>query len=186
MILSQAHLGARHYHPPRGYDPDCAHERAPQSRFSSALTVFLSTTCRSSFARPRWRCVSFPCSRLARRRQHRYHNEINIGIAVALENGLIVPVVRGADEKNVLGLQRAIVDLATRARLAAAPARRGSGRPLSPSQFRQLRNLVGTPIINQPRWPLWEWARWIRPPWWWTTPSPSAPSATVAEHRSTG
>ena len=45
-----------------------------------------------------------------------YHNEINIGIAVALENGLIVPVIRNADEKNVLGLQRSIVDLAARAR----------------------------------------------------------------------
>src|SRR6185369_13021643 len=45
-----------------------------------------------------------------------YHNEINIGIAVALENGLIVPVIRSADEKNVLGLQRSIVDLAARAR----------------------------------------------------------------------
>ena len=40
----------------------------------------------------------------------------NIGSAVALENGLIVPVVRAADEKNVVGLQRAIVDLAARAR----------------------------------------------------------------------
>ncbi len=45
-----------------------------------------------------------------------YHNEINLGIAVALENGLIVPVIRNADEKNVLGLQRSIVDLASRAR----------------------------------------------------------------------
>ena len=45
-----------------------------------------------------------------------YHNEINIGIAVALENGLIVPVIRNADERNVTGLQRAIVDLSTRAR----------------------------------------------------------------------
>src|SRR6202012_5964866 len=45
-----------------------------------------------------------------------YHNEINLGIAVALENGLIVPVIRSADEKNVLGLQRSIVDLAARAR----------------------------------------------------------------------
>src|SRR6185437_1499858 len=40
-----------------------------------------------------------------------YHNAINIGIAVALENGLIVPVIRAADEKNVVGLQRSIVDL---------------------------------------------------------------------------
>ena len=45
-----------------------------------------------------------------------YHNEINIGIAVALENGLIVPVIRNADEKTVAGLQRSIVDLAGRAR----------------------------------------------------------------------
>ena len=37
-----------------------------------------------------------------------YHNDINIGIAVALENGLIVPVIRSADEKNVIGLQRSI------------------------------------------------------------------------------
>ena len=37
-----------------------------------------------------------------------YHGDINIGIAVALENGLIVPVIRQADEKNVLGLQRSI------------------------------------------------------------------------------
>src|SRR5579872_5184719 len=43
-----------------------------------------------------------------------YHNDINIGIAVAIENGLIVPVIRAADEKNVLGLQRSVVDLATR------------------------------------------------------------------------
>jgi pyruvate dehydrogenase E2 component (dihydrolipoamide acetyltransferase) len=52
-----------------------------------------------------------------------YHNEINIGIAVALENGLIVPVIRNADEKNILGLQRSIVDLAARARARATQAR---------------------------------------------------------------
>jgi pyruvate dehydrogenase E2 component (dihydrolipoamide acetyltransferase) len=45
-----------------------------------------------------------------------YHRDINIGIAVALENGLIVPVIRNADEKNVVGLQRSIADLAARAR----------------------------------------------------------------------
>ncbi|PJF45355.1 MAG: 2-oxoglutarate dehydrogenase, E2 component, dihydrolipoamide succinyltransferase, partial [Candidatus Thermofonsia Clade 3 bacterium] len=45
-----------------------------------------------------------------------YYNEINIGIAVALDNGLIVPVIQNADEKNIVGLQRAIVDLAARAR----------------------------------------------------------------------
>ena len=47
-----------------------------------------------------------------------YHNEVNIGVAVALEGGagLIVPVIKNADEKNVAGLQRSIVDLAGRAR----------------------------------------------------------------------
>ncbi len=59
-----------------------------------------------------------------------YHNEINIGIAVALENGLIVPVIRNADEKNVLGLQRSIVDLATRAR----------SRQLKPDEVRAARS----------------------------------------------
>ena len=44
-----------------------------------------------------------------------YHNDVNVGIAVALENGLIVPVIKAADEKNVIGLQRSIVDLAARA-----------------------------------------------------------------------
>ena len=47
-----------------------------------------------------------------------YKKDINLGIAVALENGLIVPVIRNADEKNLLGLSRAINDL------AAARARR--------------------------------------------------------------
>src|SRR5262249_16267853 len=44
------------------------------------------------------------------------HKEINIGIAVALDWGLIVPVVKNADEKNVLGIQRNLNDLAQRAR----------------------------------------------------------------------
>src|SRR6185436_10373253 len=45
-----------------------------------------------------------------------YKKDINLGVAVALENGLIVPVIRNADEKNLLGLSRAINDLADRAR----------------------------------------------------------------------
>ena len=57
-----------------------------------------------------------------------YHNEINIGIAVALENGLIVPVIRGADEKNVLGLQRAIVDLGTFGPWSPTPGTRSYAR----------------------------------------------------------
>ena len=68
-----------------------------------------------------------------------YHNEINIGIAVALENGLIVPVIRNADEKNVLGLQRSIVDLAARARSRHLKPDEVPGRHLLHHQFRQLR-----------------------------------------------
>jgi len=80
-----------------------------------------------------------------------YHNEINIGIAVALENGLIVPVIRGADEKNVLGLQRAIVDLATRARSRQLKPDEVLGGTFSITNFGSFGSLVGTPIINQPQ-----------------------------------
>jgi 2-oxoglutarate dehydrogenase E2 component (dihydrolipoamide succinyltransferase) len=80
-----------------------------------------------------------------------YHNEINIGIAVALENGLIVPVVRDADEKNVAGLQRAIVDLATRARTRQLKPDEVQGGTFSITNFGSYDSLVGTPIINQPQ-----------------------------------
>jgi 2-oxoglutarate dehydrogenase E2 component (dihydrolipoamide succinyltransferase) len=80
-----------------------------------------------------------------------YHNEINIGIAVALENGLIVPVIRGADEKNVLGLQRAIVDLAGRARSRQLKPDEVQGGTFSITNFGSFGSLVGTPIINQPQ-----------------------------------
>jgi len=80
-----------------------------------------------------------------------YHNEINIGIAVALENGLIVPVVRQADEKNVLGLQRAIVDLAGRARSRQLKPEEVQGGTFSITNFGSFGSLVGTPIINQPQ-----------------------------------
>src|SRR5439155_8403541 len=45
-----------------------------------------------------------------------YHRDINIGMAVALDWGLIVPVIKHADEKNLIGLSRAVIDLANRAR----------------------------------------------------------------------
>ena len=80
-----------------------------------------------------------------------YHNEINIGIAVALENGLIVPVIRAADEKNVLGLQRSIVDLATRARSRQLKPDEVQGGTFSITNFGSFGSLVGTPIINQPQ-----------------------------------
>jgi 2-oxoglutarate dehydrogenase E2 component (dihydrolipoamide succinyltransferase) len=80
-----------------------------------------------------------------------YHNEVNIGIAVALENGLIVPVIRAADEKNVLGLQRSIVDLAARARSRQLKPDEVQGGTFSITNFGSFGSLVGTPIINQPQ-----------------------------------
>jgi pyruvate dehydrogenase E2 component (dihydrolipoamide acetyltransferase) len=80
-----------------------------------------------------------------------YHNEINIGIAVALENGLIVPVIRGADEKNVLGLQRAIADLATRARSRQLKPDEVQGGTFSITSFGGFGSVIATPVINQPQ-----------------------------------
>ncbi len=80
-----------------------------------------------------------------------YHNDINIGIAVALENGLIVPVIRNADEKNVLGLQRAIVDLAARARSRQLKPDEVQGGTFSITNFGTFGSIVATPVINQPQ-----------------------------------
>jgi pyruvate dehydrogenase E2 component (dihydrolipoamide acetyltransferase) len=80
-----------------------------------------------------------------------YHNEINLGIAVALENGLIVPVIRHADEKNVLGLQRAIVDLASRARARQLKPDEIQGGTFSITNFGSFGSVFATPIINQPQ-----------------------------------
>jgi 2-oxoglutarate dehydrogenase E2 component (dihydrolipoamide succinyltransferase) len=80
-----------------------------------------------------------------------YHNEINLGIAVALENGLIVPVIRSADEKNVLGLQRSIVDLASRARARQLKPDEIQGGTFSITNFGSFGSVFATPIINQPQ-----------------------------------
>jgi 2-oxoglutarate dehydrogenase E2 component (dihydrolipoamide succinyltransferase) len=80
-----------------------------------------------------------------------YHNDVNIGIAVALENGLIVPVIRAADEKNVLGLQRSVVDLATRARSRQLKPDEVVGGTFSITNFGSFGSLIGTPVINQPQ-----------------------------------
>ena len=80
-----------------------------------------------------------------------YHNEINIGIAVALDNGLIVPVIRGADERNVLGLQHAIFDLSTRARSRQLKPDEVQAGTFSITNFGSFGSVLGTPIINQPQ-----------------------------------
>jgi pyruvate dehydrogenase E2 component (dihydrolipoamide acetyltransferase) len=80
-----------------------------------------------------------------------YKKDINLGIAVALETGLIVPVVRNADEKNLLGLSRAIADVADRARakqLKPDEVQGGTFTITNPGQFGAQ---FGMPIINQPQ-----------------------------------
>ena len=80
----------------------------------------------------------------------RYHKNINVGIAVALDWGLIVPVIRQAEEKSFLGIARAIVDLAERARgKKLKPEEVGSGTftITNPGIFGEQ---FGTPVINQP------------------------------------
>ncbi len=80
-----------------------------------------------------------------------FHNEVNIGIAVALDNGLIVPVIRGADEKNIVGLQRSIVDLAARARSKQLKPEDVQGGTFSITNFGSFGSLFATPVINQPQ-----------------------------------
>ncbi len=80
-----------------------------------------------------------------------YKRDVNIGIAVALDNGLIVPVIKRADEKNFLGVARAVQDLADRARtkrLSVDDVQGGTFTITNPGSFG---GLFGLPIINQPQ-----------------------------------
>jgi pyruvate dehydrogenase E2 component (dihydrolipoamide acetyltransferase) len=80
-----------------------------------------------------------------------YRSDINLGIAVALENGLIVPVVKAAGEKNTLGLSKAIQDIADRARakkLNPEEVQNGTFTITNPGNFGAQ---FGLPIINQPQ-----------------------------------
>src|SRR5579863_4379507 len=72
-------------------------------------------------------------------------------VSVALENGLIVPVIRQADEKNVLGLQRSIVDLAARARSRQLKPDEVQSGTFSITNFGSFGSVIATPIINQPQ-----------------------------------
>jgi 2-oxoglutarate dehydrogenase E2 component (dihydrolipoamide succinyltransferase) len=78
------------------------------------------------------------------------HKEINIGIAVALDWGLIVPVIKNAGEKNFLGIQRNLNDLAERARskkLKPEEVQEGTFSITNPGVFG---GLIGLPVISQP------------------------------------
>ncbi|HYL10871.1 MAG TPA: 2-oxoglutarate dehydrogenase, E2 component, dihydrolipoamide succinyltransferase [Candidatus Acidoferrales bacterium] len=79
------------------------------------------------------------------------HKDINIGMAVALDWGLIVPVIKNADEKNLLGIQKALNDLAERARakkLKPEEVQEGTFSITNPGVFG---GLFGLPVINQPQ-----------------------------------
>ena len=78
------------------------------------------------------------------------HKEINVGMAVALDWGLIVPVIKNADEKNLLGIQRTLNDLAERARskkLKPEEVQEGTFSITNPGVFG---GLFGLPVISQP------------------------------------
>ena len=80
-----------------------------------------------------------------------YHKDLNIGVAVALDWGLIVPVVKNADELSIAGLSKRLEDLAQRARtkkLNPDDVHGGTFTITNPGQFG---GLFGLPIINQPQ-----------------------------------
>jgi pyruvate dehydrogenase E2 component (dihydrolipoamide acetyltransferase) len=80
-----------------------------------------------------------------------YHQDVNVGIAVALDWGLIVPVIKKADEKNLVGLSRSVADLANRARgkqLKPDEVAGGTFTITNPGAFGAL---FGMPIISQPQ-----------------------------------
>jgi 2-oxoglutarate dehydrogenase E2 component (dihydrolipoamide succinyltransferase) len=80
-----------------------------------------------------------------------YKKDVNLGIAVALEAGLIVPVIKSADEKNLLGLARAIADVADRARAQQLKPDEVHGGTFTITNPGQFGSQFGLPIINQPQ-----------------------------------
>jgi len=80
-----------------------------------------------------------------------YHQHVNLGIAVALDQGLIVPVIKGADEKNLVGLARSITDIAERARTKKLTPDEVQGGTFTITNPGIYGGLFGTPIINQPQ-----------------------------------
>ncbi len=78
------------------------------------------------------------------------HKEFNIGMAVALDWGLLVPVIKNAEEKNFLGLQRAINDLAERARTKKLKPEEVAESTFAITNPGVFGGLMGLPVINQP------------------------------------
>lgn len=80
-----------------------------------------------------------------------YRKNVNIGMATALPNGnLIVPVIRNADEKSLLGIIKAVNSLANRARKNALSPDEIQGGTFTMTNFGTFDSLTGTPVINQP------------------------------------
>ncbi len=80
-----------------------------------------------------------------------FHKDVNIGMAVALSGGLIVPVIRAVDEKSTLGLQKAVNDLADRSRNKKLKPDEVSQGTFSISNYGSYGSLFATPAINQPQ-----------------------------------
>jgi 2-oxoglutarate dehydrogenase E2 component (dihydrolipoamide succinyltransferase) len=80
-----------------------------------------------------------------------YRKDVNLGVAVALDWGLIVPVIHHADEKSVLGLARAVNDIAERARAKKLKVDEVQGGTFTVTNPGVFGSLFGTPIINQPQ-----------------------------------
>jgi len=78
------------------------------------------------------------------------HKEINVGMAVALDWGLIVPVIKNADEKNILGIQRNLNDLAERARTKKLKPEEVQESTFSITNPGVYGGLFGLPVISQP------------------------------------
>jgi 2-oxoglutarate dehydrogenase E2 component (dihydrolipoamide succinyltransferase) len=80
-----------------------------------------------------------------------YRKQYNIGIAVALDWGLIVPVIKGADSLSLTGITRALNDLAGRARAKRLDPREVQDGTFTITNFGVFGSLMGTPIISQPQ-----------------------------------
>lgn len=79
------------------------------------------------------------------------NRRVHIGVAVALDDGLLVPVIRDADEKNLLGLARAVGDLSARARTRRLQPDETQGGTFTITNHGVSGSIFATPIINQPQ-----------------------------------
>ena len=80
-----------------------------------------------------------------------FHADVNVGVAVALDDGLLVPVIRNVDRKNVAALQQELADLAERARGKQLKPEEVHQGTFSISNYGSFGSLLATPAINQPQ-----------------------------------